>query len=259
MLRYEQFSWILNSEATPLKETNSEEGGSPQNMGPGVLYYTRLPMHAEEVASCLQRVLTPRAGQVPRRQRTTGQEKMALPRPRRGNQLLFLGIMLVTVVVISLLFYALLWKAGNLTDLPNLRIGFYNFCLWNEGTGSLQCHQFPELEALGVPRAGLALARLGAYGALVFSLFVPLPLFLAWCNGNDGEWQLAVGFLAMASALLASGLGLFLAYTWKWVRLSLLGPGFLALGAAQALLVLLLMATVVFPRRAEDKSKLDSC
>ncbi|XP_072619090.1 transmembrane protein 140 isoform X1 [Vulpes vulpes] len=196
---------------------------------------------------------------VPRRQRSTGQEKMALPRPRRGNQLLFLGIMLVTVVVISLLFYTLLWKAGNLTDLPNLRIGFYNFCLWNEGTGSLQCHQFPELEALGVPRAGLALARLGAYGALVFSLFVPLPLFLAWCNGNDGEWQLAVGFLAMASVLLASGLGLFLTYTWKWVRLSLLGPGFLALGAAQALLVLLLMATVVFPRRAEDKSKLDSC
>lgn len=184
---------------------------------------------------------------------------MTVPRPRRLEQLRFPVLMALTAAVISLLFYALLWKAGNLTDLPNLRIGFYNFCLWDEGTGSLQCHQFPELEALGVPRVGLALARLGVYGALVFTLFVPLPLFLAWCNSNEGEWRLAVGFLAVSSMLLASGLGLFLTYTWKWLRLSLLGPGFLALGAAQALLVLLLMATVVFPQRAEGKSKLGSC
>lgn len=173
---------------------------------------------------------------------------------RRGAQLLFPGIVLLTATVIFLLFYALLWKAGNLVDLPDLRIGFYNFCLWNEGTGALQCYQFPELEALGVPRVGLALARLGVYGALVLTLFVPLPLLLAWCNHHEGEWQLAVGFLATASALLASGLGLFLTYTWKWLRLSLLGPGFLALGAAQALLILALMATAVFPQRAPDKS-----
>ncbi|XP_026931325.2 transmembrane protein 140 isoform X1 [Acinonyx jubatus] len=189
-----------------------------------------------------------------------GQETMTVLRPRRGKQLLFLGIMTVTVAVIFLLFYALLWKAGNLVDSPNLRIGFYNFCLWNEGTGSLQCRQFPELEALGVPRVGLALARLGVYGALVFTLFVPLPLFLAWCNSNEAEWWLAGGFLATSSMLLASGLGLFLTYTWKWIRLSLLEPGFLALGTAQALLLLLLMATwCVFPQRAEDKVKLDSC
>lgn len=94
---------------------------------------------------------------------------------RRGAQLLFPGIVLLTATVIFLLFYALLWKAGNLVDLPDLRIGFYNFCLWNEGTGALQCYQFPELEALGVPRVGLALARLGVYGALVLTLFVPLP------------------------------------------------------------------------------------
>ncbi|XP_047551245.1 transmembrane protein 140 [Lutra lutra] len=183
---------------------------------------------------------------------------MTVPGPRRSEQLLFLGLMAVAAAVISLLFYALLWKTGNLADLPHLRIGFYNFCLWDEGTGSLRCHQFPELEALGVPRVGLALARLGVYGALVLALFVPLPLFLARCNSSEGEWQLAVGFLAMSSLLLASGLGLFLTYTWKWLRLSLLGPGFLALGTALALLVLLLMATVMFPQRAEDKSKLDS-
>lgn len=64
-------------------------------------------------------------------------------------------------------------------------------------------------------------------------------------------------FTNMQMTVVGANLGK--SYTWKWVRLSLLGPGFLALGAAQALLVLLLMATVVFPRRAEDKSKLDSC
>ncbi|XP_008584038.1 PREDICTED: transmembrane protein 140 [Galeopterus variegatus] len=185
---------------------------------------------------------------------------MAVPRLWRSDHLPFLSIMILSVVVISLLFYALLWKAGNLTDLPNLRIGFYNFCLWNEDAGSLQCHQFPELEALGVPRVGLALARLGVYGALVLTLFVPLPLLLAQCNSDEGEWQLAVGFLEAASVLLASGLGLFLSYVWKWVRLSLLGPGCLALGTAQTLLIVLLTATVLFPQRAKkDKSKLESC
>lgn len=173
---------------------------------------------------------------------------------------LFLVILLLALGVIFLLFYALLWQAGNLTDLPNLRIGFYNFCLWDELSGSLHCFQFPELEALGVPRVGLGLARLGVYGALVLTLFVPLPLLLAWCNRNEGEWQLAVGFLAMASVLLASGLGLFFACVWRWVRLSLLGPGFLALGLAQALLVLLLMATVTFlPRAEKGHGQLERC
>ncbi|XP_001104754.2 transmembrane protein 140 isoform X2 [Macaca fascicularis] len=185
---------------------------------------------------------------------------MARPRPRWGDQPLFMSIIVLTVVVICLMFYALLWKSGDLIDLPNLRIGFYNFCLWNEDAGSLQCHQFPELEALGVPLVGLALARLGVYGALVLTLFSFQPLLLAWCNGNDREWQLAVGFLAVSSMLLASGLGLFLSYVWKWVRLSLLGPGFLALGSAQALLILLLMATVMFPLRAyRAYSELESC
>lgn len=140
---------------------------------------------------------------------------MSLPRPRRGDQLLFLGIMVLVVLAVFLLFYTLLWKAGDLINLPNLRIGFYNFCLWNESAGCLQCHQFPELEALGLPQGALALARLGVYGALVLTLFVPMPL--------------------------------------------LLGPGFLALATAQALLILLLMATVMFPQRADDKSKLESC
>nr|XP_045016272.1 transmembrane protein 140 isoform X2 [Jaculus jaculus]XP_045016273.1 transmembrane protein 140 isoform X2 [Jaculus jaculus] len=184
---------------------------------------------------------------------------MALPRLWRLGHLPFVGIMLLVVLALCLMVYALLCKAGNIIDLPNLRIGFYNLCVWNEDLGSLQCHQPRELEALGVSQVGLALARLGVYGALVFTLFVPLTLLLAQCNGDEGEWQLAVVFLAMSSMLLAGGLGLFLSCMWKWVRLSLLGPGFLALGLAQASLILLLMATVMFPPRDKAKGKLESC
>lgn len=187
-------------------------------------------------------------------------EEMVISRLWRSNCLPFVGIMILVAVILSLMFYALLWKAGNLADLPNLRVGFYNFCLWKEDAGSLQCYNFPELEALGVPQVGLALARLGVYGALVLMIFVPLPLLLARCNGDEGERQLAVGFLAASSVLLASGLGLFLSCVWKWVRLALLGPGFLALCLAQALLIFLLMATVMFPpQEKKDKSKWESC
>lgn len=178
--------------------------------------------------------------------------------PKRGDQLLFVGILTLTAMVISLLFYSLLWKAGNLIDLPHLRLGFYNFCLWSEDTGSLHCYQFPELEELGVSQIGLALARLCVYGALVFALFAPMPLLLAWCNSNEGEWQLAVGFLSMASMLLASGLGVFLTHAWKWVSLSLLGSGFLALSTAQVLLLLLLMAMAVFPQKVWKDKKAES-
>ncbi|XP_019510333.1 PREDICTED: transmembrane protein 140 [Hipposideros armiger] len=184
---------------------------------------------------------------------------MTIPVPKRGDQLLFIGILTLTATVISLLFYALLWKGGNLTDLPHLRLGFYNFCLWDEGSGSLHCYQFPELEKLGVSQIAMGLARLGVYGALVLTLFVPLPLVLAWCKSNRGEWQLAVGFLAVASVLLAGGLGCFLTCVWKWVSLCLLGSGFLALSIAQVLLLLLLMATAVFPQKAlKDKNKPES-
>lgn len=178
---------------------------------------------------------------------------------RRRQLLLFMGILKLSVLVIFLLFYALLWQAGNLTDLPNLKIGFYNFCLWNEVSDSLHCFQSPELETLGVSRVGLGLARLGVYGALVLALFAPLPLLLAWCNRNKGEWQLAKGFLATATVLLASGVGLLLCCMWRWVQLSLLGPGFLALGLAQALLILLLIATATIPWAEKTHSPLESC
>lgn len=177
-----------------------------------------------------------------------------------ASHLPFLGTLSLVTAVISLLFYALLWKAGNLTELPHLKIGFYNFCLWNEVSDSLQCFQSSELEALGVSQLGLGLARLGVYGALVLVLFVPLPLLLARCNKSKGEWQLAMIFLVTSSVLLAMGLGVFFTCTWRWLQLSFLGPAFLALGIAQVLLFLLLVIMVAFPQRAEkEESMCENC
>lgn len=181
---------------------------------------------------------------------------MLIPRLRQSDRL-FAGVMVLVVVVIALLLYALIGKAGNLIDLPNLKISFYSFCLWDDNTGSLQCHQFPEMETLGVSPVGLALAIFCVNVALVLTLFVPLSLLCARYNSEEAEWQLAVGFLVMASVLLLGGLAFFLICARKWVRLSLLGPGFLALIIALALLLLLSITTVLFPRRAEeDKSQL---
>lgn len=186
------------------------------------------------------------------------QEKMTVSRPRRADQLLSLLTMIF--VVIFLLFYALYWKHGNLIDLPDQRIGFFNFCLWDEEAGSLHCHKSSELEALGVSQAGLALARFGVYAALVFTLFTPLSLVPVWSKGDKGKWQPLMAFLVIASTLLAGGLSLFFTCARKWITVSLLGLEFLALAIAQALLILLLMATVMFSQREEkDKKELESC
>ncbi|XP_075414817.1 transmembrane protein 140 isoform X2 [Tenrec ecaudatus] len=180
---------------------------------------------------------------------------MAVLKPRQGDLLPFLAIMGQAVAVITLLFYALLWESGNLLELPDRRIGFYNFCLRDEATDKLRCYKGPELATWDVSWISLALARLGVYGALVLALFAPLPLLLARCKGDQGEWQLARGFLAVSSVLLAGGLGLFLISMWKWLQLPLLGPAFPALCVAQGLIFLLLAAMGAFPQgvlRRED-------
>ncbi|NXL72857.1 TM140 protein, partial [Leptocoma aspasia] len=59
-------------------------------------------------------------------------------------------ILLENVVTSALMSYVLLYEAGNLADLPDKRIGFYNFCLWNGTAGELQCLDKEHLEALGI-------------------------------------------------------------------------------------------------------------
>ncbi|NXG05196.1 TM140 protein, partial [Sakesphorus luctuosus] len=50
----------------------------------------------------------------------------------------------------ALMMYALLYEVGNLVNLPEKRIGFYNFCLWNETAGELQCLDYKQLQMMGI-------------------------------------------------------------------------------------------------------------
>ncbi|KFO77777.1 Transmembrane protein 140, partial [Cuculus canorus] len=54
------------------------------------------------------------------------------------GHLLFKLILLGAAGTVALMLYALLWEAGNLVNLPDKCIDFYNFCLWNETTEKLQ-------------------------------------------------------------------------------------------------------------------------
>ncbi|XP_078009701.1 transmembrane protein 140 isoform X2 [Phascolarctos cinereus] len=186
--------------------------------------------------------------------RKVGGVKMVTMKSKGCKLFLSLSTAILITAVISLLLYALIWKSGNLVDLPTMKIGFYNFCLWNESTHSLLCHQFPELEEMRVSRVGIALARLGVYGALVLALFAFLPLLLAWCYDNEDKWNLTVVLLGASAGLLLGGLLLFLFYTSQWIKPSKLGAEFLALVGAEVMLLLLLLIIVKYPLAYERHS-----
>ncbi|NWX89590.1 TM140 protein, partial [Nothoprocta ornata] len=59
-------------------------------------------------------------------------------------------MLLKSVLSFILMFYALFWEAGNLVDLPDKRLGFYNFCLWNEAIQKLQCLVYTDLEGIAI-------------------------------------------------------------------------------------------------------------
>ncbi|KAM8980373.1 transmembrane protein 140 isoform X1 [Sarcophilus harrisii] len=173
--------------------------------------------------------------------------KMVTVKSKGRRILLSLTTIILLTTVISLLLYALLWRSGNLIDLPTIKIGFYNFCLWNESSHFLQCHQFPELERLRVSQIGIALARFGVYGALVIALFAALPFLLAWFYGNKDKWNLSVVLLGASAGMLLGGLLLFLFYIAQWIQPSKLGAEFLALVGAEIMLLLLLLIIVMYP------------
>ncbi|NWX31060.1 TM140 protein, partial [Notiomystis cincta] len=66
------------------------------------------------------------------------------------QNLLHVLTLLETVGTLALMCYALLYEAGNLVNLPDKCIGFYNFCLWNGTAGQLQCLDSQHLQAMGV-------------------------------------------------------------------------------------------------------------
>ncbi|NXH20055.1 TM140 protein, partial [Bucco capensis] len=76
--------------------------------------------------------------------------RMGLLQGRCTGDLLWVLILLGAAGTLALLLYALLWEAGNLVDLPDKKIGFYNFCLWNETEKKLQCLGYKHLQVMGI-------------------------------------------------------------------------------------------------------------
>ncbi|NXG52651.1 TM140 protein, partial [Psilopogon haemacephalus] len=75
--------------------------------------------------------------------------RMGLLQPRRAGHLLCV-LILKAAGTLALMLYALLWEAGNLVNHPEKRIGFYNFCLWNQTVRELQCLQYEHLQMMGI-------------------------------------------------------------------------------------------------------------
>ncbi|NWV96829.1 TM140 protein, partial [Machaerirhynchus nigripectus] len=76
--------------------------------------------------------------------------RMGLLQLRCSKNLLYMLILLETAGTLALMSYALLWEAGNLVNLPDKCIGFYNFCLWNDTAGELLCLDSKHLQEMGI-------------------------------------------------------------------------------------------------------------
>ncbi|CAM4466206.1 unnamed protein product [Lepidochelys olivacea] len=171
---------------------------------------------------------------------------MGLLQQKTGACRLYWTMLLLAGGSFFLMLYALIWNAGNIINLPHKRIGFYNFCLWNQMAGELQCLEFKDLMDRGVGQVELVLARLCVYTVQVLCSFSPLLIIQAQCANTREDWEVTLVVLGLSAALLAGGLSLFLLQTWVWLHLSELSGGFMALAGAQALLLFQLFAAAVY-------------
>nr|XP_005480786.1 transmembrane protein 140 [Zonotrichia albicollis]XP_014127302.1 transmembrane protein 140 [Zonotrichia albicollis] len=149
---------------------------------------------------------------------------------------------------LALMSYALLYEAGNLVNIPDKCIGFYNFCLWNGTAGQLQCLDTQHLQAMGISLLQLGLARVCVYTCLVFVLFhIPFVLNVNSTFKGQGEgWKMIRIILFIKMIILSGGLGMFLLQTSHWIHPSDFTGGFLALLGTQALLLLQILTVTVY-------------
>lgn len=160
--------------------------------------------------------------------------------------LLLVSHLCLPAAYIALLFYALLWKAGDIISLPTKRIGFYNFCLWNQKAEGLDCIPFKDLEKLGISKVALVLSRVCVYATPALCLFVASTVLQAlWFKDRD-KWKLIRVLLAVGILVLPAGLALFTLQTWRWIHVSELSEVFAALAGAQFLLLLHEIVTAVY-------------
>ncbi|XP_062442034.1 transmembrane protein 140-like [Rhea pennata] len=171
---------------------------------------------------------------------------MRLLKQRCTGHLLCTLILLKAAGVLALMLYALLWEAGNLVNLPGKRIGFYNFCLWNETTMELQCLKYRHLQVMGISLTGIVLARVCVYSCLVFGIFYPLFVVHVKCMEDTEGWRAILIILVIKVMILSGGLGIFLFQTSHWLHPFEFTGGFLALLGTQALLLLQIFTATTY-------------
>ncbi|XP_029453099.1 transmembrane protein 140 [Rhinatrema bivittatum] len=134
---------------------------------------------------------------------------------KMGDQLRYWVCLALSAVNLSLLFYALLFKAGNVIDTKTERIGFYNFCLWSEPLQEHVCYDVDDLKGMSVVYPYVLMGgRVCVYATLPLCLFILLVFILVRSSDDERDmWQFAVCLLAISVVALSIGLGTFLAVT----------------------------------------------
>ncbi|XP_014104552.1 PREDICTED: transmembrane protein 140 isoform X2 [Pseudopodoces humilis] len=184
--------------------------------------------------------------------RNNAGRRMGLLQQRCNENLLCVLTLLEMVGTTALMTYALLYEAGNLVNLPDKWIGFYNFCLWNDSAGELQCLDSNHLQAMGISPHGMELALVCVYASLVPIPFHILYLLFMNCPWQRGEWKW-IGIIAFTEMIiLFVGLAIFLFQTSRWIHLSDFTGGFPALLASLVLLLLQILTAIVYLRWAKQ-------
>ncbi|XP_054845199.1 transmembrane protein 140 [Eublepharis macularius] len=166
--------------------------------------------------------------------------------------LFYLSNLSLATGYIILLFYALIWETGNIVSLPTKKIGFYNFCLWNEEAEKLDCLLSEDLEKMGINKVALMLSRICVYCTPVLCLYVTTTILQAMCLKDRDGWKLTCTLLAVCVLTLPAGLSLFLFQTQRWIQISELGKVFAALLGAHALLLLHIVLAGMYLAKFKD-------
>ena len=144
--------------------------------------------------------------------------RTGLLQQRYTGHLLYALTLLKSAGTLVLMLYALLWEAGNPVDLPDKRTGFYNFCLWHETAGRLQCLEYEHLQMMGISLPGIVIARVCVYACLVFSIFYPSFVARVKCTEETEGWKVITVILIIKTIILSGGLGIFLFQTTQWIQ-----------------------------------------
>ncbi|KAJ1166474.1 hypothetical protein NDU88_006874 [Pleurodeles waltl] len=189
------------------------------------------------------------------------------PGPRRSAQMaslqgrkavfIFLCVLGLALAGCTLLFYALIGEGGTFINKDTNKVGLLSFCLWNKTTGKLTCEEhFDDLKRHGVNYpTGIAFGSVLVFCSLPIYLFLPLTLIFAQLGQSRSIWKLGLGLSAITYLSLSIGIGTFLMFAGVLIEVSQLGYGFLALIAADAMILLQgVLALQMLPLFTEQES-----